>query len=167
MFIAENIKYIWAASWENKRFAYAKTKTQISCAVTAQLISAFVFATQIVQFLHFLNSKCQASSHLLWLYSLVCVGNPKERFSQNEAQIQGVQRRMVFDGQIFRFLNFVLFVVAIFDLVHDVETIFHTFLMCSPFHLEFFFWNMSDARETANVQFRFTGITDISETGSW
>ena len=25
-------------------FAYAKTKTQISCAVTAQLISAFVFA---------------------------------------------------------------------------------------------------------------------------
>ena len=26
-------------------FAYAKTKTQISCAVTAQLISAFVFAT--------------------------------------------------------------------------------------------------------------------------
>ena len=26
-------------------FAYAKTKEQISCAVTAQLISAFVFAT--------------------------------------------------------------------------------------------------------------------------
>ena len=26
-------------------FAYAKTKAQISCAVTAQLISAFVFAT--------------------------------------------------------------------------------------------------------------------------
>ena len=28
-----------------------KTKSQISCAVTAQLISAFVFATRIVQFL--------------------------------------------------------------------------------------------------------------------
>ena len=34
---------------ENKIFASAKTKAQISCAVTAQLISAFVFATQIVQ----------------------------------------------------------------------------------------------------------------------
>ena len=29
----------------NLHFAYAKTKTQISCAVAAQLISAFVFAT--------------------------------------------------------------------------------------------------------------------------
>ena len=53
---------------------YAKTKTQISFAVTAKLISAFVFATRIVQFLYFLNPKFQASSHLLWLYSLVCVG---------------------------------------------------------------------------------------------
>ena len=31
-------------------FAYAKTKAQISCAVTAPLISANVFATWIVQF---------------------------------------------------------------------------------------------------------------------
>ena len=42
--------------------------------VTVKLISAFVFATQIVQSLHFLNLKVQASSHLVWLYSLVCVG---------------------------------------------------------------------------------------------
>ena len=35
----------WAASWENRQFAYAKTKTQISFAVIAQLISTFVFAT--------------------------------------------------------------------------------------------------------------------------
>ena len=55
-------------------FAYAKTKTQISFAVTAKLISAFVFATQIVQSLYFLNSKFQGSSYLLWLYSPVCVG---------------------------------------------------------------------------------------------
>ena len=55
-------------------FAYAKTKTQISFAVTAKLISAFVFATRIVQSLYFLNPKFQASSHLLWLYSAVCVG---------------------------------------------------------------------------------------------
>ena len=55
-------------------FAYANTKTQISFAVTAKLISAFVFATQIVQSFYFLNPKFQASSHLLFLYSPVCVG---------------------------------------------------------------------------------------------
>ena len=41
-------------------FGHAKTKAQISFA--AKLISAFVFATRIVQFLYFLNPKCQASS---------------------------------------------------------------------------------------------------------
>ena len=46
-------------------FAYAKTKTRISFAVTAKLISAFVLATQMVQSLSFLNPKFQASSHLL------------------------------------------------------------------------------------------------------
>ena len=51
-----------------------KTKTQISFAVTAKLISAFVFASRIVQSLYFLNTKFQASSYLLWLYSPVCVG---------------------------------------------------------------------------------------------
>ena len=55
-------------------FAYAKTKTQISCTVTAQLISAYVFAVQIVQPLYYLNPKFQASSRLLWSYSPVCVG---------------------------------------------------------------------------------------------
>ena len=55
-------------------FAYAKTKTQISFAVTAKLISAFVFATWIEHSLFFLNPKFQASSPLLWLYSPVCVG---------------------------------------------------------------------------------------------
>ena len=55
---------IWAATWENRIFAYAKTKTQISCAVTAQLISVFVFATRIVQSLFFVNPKFQASSHI-------------------------------------------------------------------------------------------------------
>ena len=44
-----------------------------SCLLTAKLISAFVFATRIVQFLFFLNPKFQASSHLLCLYSTVCI----------------------------------------------------------------------------------------------
>ena len=42
-------------------------------AVTAQLISDFVFATWLVRSLFYLNQKFQASSHLQWLYSLVCV----------------------------------------------------------------------------------------------
>ena len=50
-----------------------KTKAQISCAVNAQLISTFVFAIQMVQSLFFLNPKFQASFHLLWLYSPICV----------------------------------------------------------------------------------------------
>ena len=69
-----SILTIWAASWENQLFAYAKTKAQISFAVTTKLISGFVFAIQIVQSLYFLNTKSQASCHLLWLYSPVCVG---------------------------------------------------------------------------------------------
>ena len=41
----------------------------------AQLIKVFIFAAQIVQYLYFLNPKFQASGHLLWLYSPVCVGH--------------------------------------------------------------------------------------------
>ena len=44
-----------------------------SFAVTAKLISAFVFATRIVHFIFFLNPKFPVSSHLLCLYSSVCV----------------------------------------------------------------------------------------------
>ena len=71
-------------------FAYAKTKTQISFAVTAKLISAFVFPTPRVLSLYFLNMKFQASSHLVWSYSLVCVrpgGKPEDQFCHNEAPL--------------------------------------------------------------------------------
>ena len=46
-------------------FAYAETKTQISFAVTAKLISDFFFAIWIVQSLYYmyLNPKFQFSSH--------------------------------------------------------------------------------------------------------
>ena len=80
----------WAESVENQRFAYAKTKTQISFAVTAKLISAFVFAIWIVQYLFFLNTKFQATSHFQWLYSRGCVRpgqNPDYWFSHVAAQI--------------------------------------------------------------------------------
>ena len=54
--------------------AYAKTKAQTIFVVTAKLISAFDFASQMVQSLFFLDPKSQPSSLLLRLYRLVCVG---------------------------------------------------------------------------------------------
>ena len=59
-------------------------------AVTAKLISAFVFATPIVQFLFYLNPKFQAPSSFLCLYRSVCVGpvrKPHCWFTQEAAQI--------------------------------------------------------------------------------
>ena len=55
---------------ERTNNAYAKTKAQISFAVTPKVISAFVFATRIVQSHYFLNTK----SHLLSQLSAVCDG---------------------------------------------------------------------------------------------
>ena len=78
--------YMHKLRHEKKIFAYAKTKALI----TAKLICAFVFATGIVQFLYFLNPKFQASTHLLCLYSYVCVRpgrNPEDRFSRIAAHM--------------------------------------------------------------------------------
>ena len=58
---------------ENKGADQLRSNCKASFAVTAKLISAFVFATQIVQFLFYLNPKFQASSHLLYLHRPVCV----------------------------------------------------------------------------------------------
>ena len=51
-------------------FAYAKTKAQISFAVTAKLISAFVFTTRIIKLFLLLYPKFQASS----LFFQDCIG---------------------------------------------------------------------------------------------
>ena len=56
----------------------AKTKALISFAVTAKLISAFVFASWKEQYVYFLNTKLQACSHFLWMYSPVCVGHGRK-----------------------------------------------------------------------------------------
>ena len=71
--------------------AYVKTEVQIICIGTAQLISAFVFTTQIIQSLYFLHPKFQASSHPVWLHSQVCVGpgwKPEDRFSHDAAHLK-------------------------------------------------------------------------------
>ena len=50
------------------------------------------------QSIFFLNPKFQASSHLLLLYSPVCVGpgrKPEDRFSHKEAQMSMIQVKLV------------------------------------------------------------------------
>ena len=92
---------IRAVSWENQRFVYEKTKMQISFAVTAKLISAFVLGIWIVQYLYFLNTKFQTSSHLQWLYKLVSVRpgqNPQRWFSHGTARNR--QKLMRTKGQL-------------------------------------------------------------------
>ena len=67
-----------------------ENKGQISFAVTAKLISAFVFSTRTVQFLFYLHPKFQASSTFLCLCSFVCVGpvqKPHCWFSHQAAQL--------------------------------------------------------------------------------
>ena len=81
------MQLIFEPCHENLTFAYAKTKMQIRFTVTAKLIRALVFATQIVQSLY-QNPKFQASNYLLMLYSTVCVRpglNPEDWFSQDKA----------------------------------------------------------------------------------
>ena len=54
-------------------FCICKNKDFDQLLVTMQLISAFVWATYIVQFLYILNLKFQAFSYHLCLHSPVCV----------------------------------------------------------------------------------------------
>ena len=71
--------------------------------VTAKLISAFVFATRIVQFLFYLNPKFEAYSLLLLPYRSVCVGpvqKPHCWFSHEAAHIVGFPTRwLIFEDQ--------------------------------------------------------------------
>ena len=62
-------------------FAYAKTKTQISFAVTAKLISAFVFAIPLLSKPLAIFCGCAVR------FVSDQVGNPEDRFSHNEAHI--------------------------------------------------------------------------------
>ena len=82
MFIAASMSHVM----RKPDFCICEKKAQISFMVTVKLISAFVFATWIVQSLYFVNQKFLASSHLLWLHSPVCVRpgrNPeRQAFSQ-------------------------------------------------------------------------------------
>ena len=104
---------------------------QISFAVIAKLITAFVFTTRIGQSLYFLYTKFQASSHLVWLYSLICV---EDRFSHNEAhlgnsadpppiQVQGLNCWQLLCGLTF-YLNYR--VIPIHFLASDFQDFYGT-----------------------------------------
>ena len=70
-------------------------------AVTVKLISAFVFASRIVQFPFYLNPKFQASSSFLCLYRTVCVGPAREPhcwFSHEAAHIFFFSSQLLFHG---------------------------------------------------------------------
>ena len=66
----------------------------------AKRISAFVFATWIVQYLYFQNQTFPASSHLQWQFCPVCVRpgqNPQRWFSHILTQMSGNCKTMLFD----------------------------------------------------------------------
>ena len=110
-----HFKKIYEPRREKTGFVYAITKTQISFAVAAKLISAFVFAIRIVHSLYYLSPKCQASSHLLWLYSLglVCVGPGRKPlrpfFSQRGSYVLGSDHFYLLIRQLQRALTTDLF----------------------------------------------------------
>ena len=98
----------------NPTICICKTKTQISCAVTTELISAFVFATQIVQSLFFLNLKFQASSLLLWQHSMICVRpNQKPKLFDSDAK---AHTELLVHQRIFGFNSFRI----------DLSTVYNT-----------------------------------------
>ena len=83
-----------------------KTKAQISCSVTVQLIRAFVFATKIVQSLYFLNQDFKPLAKLCGLFGYaVCVRSGQksaDRFCGDAAHIYYQFRctMILFDFQI-------------------------------------------------------------------
>ena len=81
-----------------------KDADQLHGYFSAKLISAFVFATWIVQYIFFQNTKFQASSHIQWLYSLVCVRpcqNPNCWCSHAGAQNFEVEMTSLFCTRVF------------------------------------------------------------------
>ena len=68
-------------------FCLCQNKGKIGCAVTAHLISVFVFATQIVQFLFFLNTKFLAICSCTGRSVSDLIVNPEDRFYRIVAHI--------------------------------------------------------------------------------
>ena len=104
-----------------------ENKDANSFAVTGKLIIAFVFAIGKVQFFYFLNAKFPASSHVLCLYSSVCVRPVKKPhcwFSHVVPQIlwlylTGIQQKSssdIFKMPLWRQLNITTLLLYMFCL---------------------------------------------------
>ena len=73
---AENLSYLFPdllIEPRHKKTGFLCMRKQRRRSASPRSFRAFVFATRIVQSLYFLILKFQASSHLVWLYSPVCV----------------------------------------------------------------------------------------------
>ena len=70
----ETTQYNMSRRMGKPTICIGENKAQISFAVTAKLISVFVFTLRILQSFYFLNPKFEAPSLLLLLYRPVCVG---------------------------------------------------------------------------------------------
>ena len=81
-------------------FCICENKDADQLAVNTKLISVFVFTIWIVQYLYFLNPKFKASSHLLWLYSPVCVGPGQKPLRQVFSQRGSYLFCIPFQGDI-------------------------------------------------------------------
>ena len=85
-------------------FAYAKTKAQICFAETAKLISAFVFATRIVQFL--CSFKLLACFYdCTGRFESDLVRNPEDRFSSVAAHIRCVNHALPAPYNYFHYMT--------------------------------------------------------------
>ena len=102
----------------------AKTKAQISFTVTAKLISVFVFATRIAQFLSFLNPKFPVSSQLLCMHRPVSVGPvPKPCwFSHKAAHIFKLMKQQSYFMLLVLFYPFSsVFEKYLFYIIRDIH----------------------------------------------
>ena len=89
-FLSHEKKVIYEPPHGKTNNLHRRKQRRRSASRSAKLISAFVFATRIVQFLFYLNTKFQASSSFLCLCRPVCVGpvrNPHCWFSHEAAHI--------------------------------------------------------------------------------
>ena len=91
-------------------FAYAKTKTQISLAVTAKLISAFVFA--YMQNLNFKSLAIFCGCTARFVSDLV--ENPEDRFSHLTTQLN-----YVFSGGGGVICHILFYVIIMIRFLHD------------------------------------------------
>ena len=111
---------------EKTGFLYMRKQRRRS---TAKLISAFVFATRIVQSLFYLNPKFQAYSHLLWLYSPVCVGpgrKPRRPVFSERGSLESEETELILISKpnTWKFLSIIILWLDLTTNIHQAILLF-------------------------------------------